>query len=391
MLMYPLLLAGRAWSYCKPLPPAYRVYFFFPFYHTGGAEKVHTQVAQGQGGSDCIVYFTRKSADKRFYNDFVASECVIKDISLWCDNKLLYFLNIFYRGFISAQINRQKQPCVVFNGQCNFAYKISPWIKAGIKQVELSHSFNTFSWIRLPFLPFIDTTVMISKQRVQDHYAQYKRLQVPGAFAQKISYIVNGIPLPQIVPPKNIDGDITILYVGRGTTEKRVHLVARMAEKVHLSKLPVTFVFLGEVKQAIPAHLLPFCTLLGNKENVAEINEAYASANVVIITSFTEGFPMVIEEGMAWGCSIMATPVGDIPYHVHHLENGFLFSTIGTEEIIVKEGVDFIQHLCHNRQLLIEMGANNTTYAYATFGIKNFNLRYKQILQPNQPNQPNQL
>ncbi len=59
---------------------------------------------------------------------------------------------------------------------------------------------------------------------------------------------------------------------------------------------------------------------------------------------------MVIEEGMARGCVILATPVGDIPLHVQHNTNGFLFSTIKDEAVIVQEGVDYLSTIVNNRE-----------------------------------------
>ena len=175
VFIFPFILAGRLAAMISPLKKEYRVFFFFPFYHTGGAEKVHAQIANATGGNDCIVFFTKRSADNRFLTEFKKSGCDIKDISKFTDNKWLYVLNLFYRGMITGYINRQQQKPIIFNGQCNFGYKISPWIKKNILQIELIHSFNTFSLIRIPFLTFITKTVMISRKRIEDHKEQYKR------------------------------------------------------------------------------------------------------------------------------------------------------------------------------------------------------------------------
>ncbi len=381
VLIFPFVLLGRLIARFKPLTKQYETFFFFPFYHTGGAEKVHALVSQATGNSNCVIFFTRKSYDNNFYKDFEQSGCDIRDISAFTGSKFLYPINLIYRGIISEYINTQKMKPVVFNGQCNFGYKISPWINAGIPQIELIHSFNTFSWIRLPFLPFISRTVMISKLRIEDHLKQFRKIDVPISFYNKIEYIVNGIPLPEKQKEKDYNGKLQVLYVGRGTEEKRVHIVAKMAEKAHQQKLPVDFVFMGDVKNAIPKTLLNHCKLIGHLTDPLKIDEVYWKSHIVIITSNTEGFPLAIEEGMARGCAVMATTVGDIPVHVKNIENGLLFSSVDNEATIVDEGVEFIALLCNNKKPLQEICMRNRKYAIEHFGIEAFNKRYQQLFE----------
>lgn len=381
VFILPFILTGRFIATMNPLKKEYETFFFFPFYHTGGAEKVHALVAQATGNKNCIIYFTRKSYDNNFYNDFEQSGCDIRDISAYTGTKFLYPINLIFRGIISGYINRQKLKPLVFNGQCNFGYKISAWINADIPQIELIHSFNTFSWIRLPFLPFISRTVMISKLRIEDHIKQYKKIDVPLSFYDKIKYIVNGIPLPEIEKEKNYNGNLQVLYVGRGTEEKRVHLIAKMAEKAHQMKLPVDFVFMGDVKNAIHESLLPHCKLIGHLTNPRNIDEVYWQSHIVIITSYTEGFPLAIEEGMARGCTIMATAVGDIPVHIKNIENGLLFSSVENEETIIEEGIEFLALLCNNKKPLQEISIRNRKYAIEHFGIEAFKKCYQQLFQ----------
>jgi glycosyltransferase involved in cell wall biosynthesis len=378
-LIFPFIIIGRLIASVKPLKKEYKTYFFFPFYHTGGAEKVHSLVAQATGGQDCIIFFTRKSQDNNFYDDFVESNCTIKDISKFTDNKFIYFINLIYRGIITAYINKQKQKPLIFNGQCNFGYKISPWVKKQIPQVELIHSYNTFSWIRIPFLPFIKKTIMISRLRIEDHYRQYDKINIPATYKSRIQYIVNGIPIPQQIPQKQYDGELEVLYVGRATKEKRVHLIAKMAMEASLQKLPFKFVFMGDVKSAIAEAEAQYCTFYGHINNATKIDEIYNKTHVVIITSDTEGFPMVIEEGMARACAVLATPVGDIPVHVINNENGFLFSSVTDDALIVKEGINFLTLLSNDRKLLQDIGERNQEYAVQHFSIEAFNQSYQQL------------
>lgn len=379
IFIFPFILIGRLLFLLHKKEPEYEIFFFFPFYHTGGAEKVHALIARATGSANSIIYFTRKSQDKTFYDDFENSGCTIKDISKFTDNKLFYFFNLIYRGYIAGLINSQTHQPLIFNGQCNFGYKISPWIKKEIPQVELLHSFNTFSWIRIPFLPLIRKTIMISQVRIEDHSRQYERLDIPEVYKSRIKYIVNGISLPAVVKEKDYKGNVKVLYVGRGTEEKRVHLIAKMAEQAAKRNLAVEFLFMGDVQEAIPERLQQHCKFLGHKSDEIEIDKVYQQSHIIMITSYTEGFPMVIEEGMARGCAVMATPVGDIPVHVKNNENGFLFSTIKDEELIVTEAIDFLTLLCSNRKLLKEMGDRNIDYAINHFSIQAFNRSYRDL------------
>ena len=214
ILMFPLIQLGRVIAWANPQKKKYDRFFFFPFYHIGGAEKVHAQIAKAGGGANSIIYFTKKSANALFLQEFEASGCVIRNISKHTDNKWLYFLNIIYRGIISGYINKQKGSTLVFNGQCNFGYKLSPWINKKTPQVELIHSLCSFSYIRIPFLPFIARTVMISKVRIAEHLELYKRYNIPEHFGRRIQFILNAIELPARRTVVQQTENLVTLYVG---------------------------------------------------------------------------------------------------------------------------------------------------------------------------------
>jgi glycosyltransferase involved in cell wall biosynthesis len=369
---------GRLFCRLRPLKKEYRVYFFFPFYHMGGAEKVHYQIAQAVGGSDCIIFFTKKSQSKAFFPRFRESGCDIKDISVWTDNKWLYFLNLIFRGIISGYINRQQLPPVVFNGQCNFGYKISPWVRKGIRQIELIHSFNTFSYIRTPFLPFISTTVMISRNRLDDHVFLYDRIRVPLMYLERLAYIPNAIALPADV--KKDFSEFRVLFSGRGGKEKRLHLVMAVFKELHQTDSSIRMEIMGDMSGIIEPHQYPFVHFYGYLNEEDQIHEIYQKASVLLLTSGTEGFPMVVIEAMAYGCAIISTAVGDIPLHIKQGINGFLFSDVQDEKKIVQEGVQYILELKKNPVLLQSISENNIRYARQNFGLEKFNLAYQNLL-----------
>ena len=379
----PFILLGRIIAALKPLKKEYRIFYFFPFYHTGGAEKIHAQVAKATGGSDSIIFFTKKSVDERFLQEFKESGCEIRDISKFTDNKWLYFLNLIYRGIISGYINRQQQT-IVFNGQCNFGYKISPWIKRTVPRLELLHSLNTFSYIRIPFLPFISKTVMISKKRIEDHKELYKKYNIPVSFIDRINFIPNAISLPAVGPGKN-KNRFTVLYTGRGTAEKRVGLIIKIAEAVRKENKEIQFEIAGDVSSAATISDHPYIKFYGALSDEQQLNSIYSTAHIFLLTSSAEGFPLALMEAMANGCAILTTPVGDIPYHVRNEENGFLFSSVEDEAAIINEALKKILWLHDNYESFLKISANNISYASHNFGIDRFNNDYRQLIKAVNP------
>ncbi|MBL0334123.1 MAG: glycosyltransferase [Chitinophagaceae bacterium] len=280
---------------------------------------------------------------------------------------------------MSGYINRQEQKPVVFNGQCNMGYKISPWVKKDIRQVELIHSFNTFTYIRTPFLPFIADTVMISQRRIGQHLEFYKHIKVPEKFNNRIHYIPNAIQLPESVTTKSGD-QLTVLFAGRGGEEKRLHLVTGIAREAQKQNSKIRFEIMGDVSNVVNQTDFPEICFHGNLSDAIAIQAIYEKAHVLLLTSSTEGFPLVIIEAMTYGCAIIATPVGDIPVHVKDQVNGYLFTDTLNEPKIIEEGANHLNTLQGNPVLLGQMAANNVAYSKSNFDIVRFHELYGQLL-----------
>lgn len=373
IFIFPFALLGRLIAYMRPLDREFDLFFFFPFFHVGGAEKVHSEITRQFPDQKIALFFTKKSVNDAMLPFFQGSNISVYNVSAYTDNKWLYWMNLIYRGIISTYINRQQKVPVVFNGQCNFAYKLSPHLRRNIRQVELIHSFCSFSFIRIPFIPFYNTTVMISQDAIRKHLALYRRYNIPAAFDDKIQLILNGIPLPADDTPL-AKGPLKLLYVGRGTTEKRPHLVAQIARAAG-----VEAGFVGPLEDSIPDELKQGCVFYGEQTDPQVIDQLYRSHHVIVITSTSEGFPMVIMEGMARGLSVLSTNVGDIPYHVP-AEGGFLINADQPEAGIVADGAACVAKWINDPALLEQMGERNKTYARAYFGLDAFAKAWRRVL-----------
>jgi glycosyltransferase involved in cell wall biosynthesis len=175
------------------------------------------------------------------------------------------------------------------------------------------------------------------------------------------------------------DTRFTVLYAGRATKEKRVYLVARIAKQVYDRKENIQFEIAGDLQGSLVPEKYSFIEFHGNINSETELNHLYSKAHLLLLTSATEGFPMVIMEAMAHGCAILSTAVGDIPFHVKNYENGFLFTSVTDESVITHEAVEKIVWLKNNPAELHRIMRNNSNYAQHNFGIQRFNKDYTEL------------
>jgi glycosyltransferase involved in cell wall biosynthesis len=378
VLMYPFILLGRIFGRFSK-QKEFDIYFFFPFHQVGGAEKIHYQIVQTFAGKNAVIYFTRKSKKESFYEEFKKAGFDIEDISRFTDNKFIYPMSFIFRGLVSYKINRQKKPPIVFNGQSNFGYKISPWISPSVPQLDLIHALCSFSQIRIPFLQFYRKSVTVSREIIQKHEELYRRYNMPAEIINNIQAINYGIKLPERADKKIETGALNILYVGRGSEEKRIYLIARIAKEFSAIDQTIRFNFLGDVNKFIPEDLKQYCTLLGSVTDPVTVDEVYKKNDVLLVTSSTESGPLVALEGMLRGLAIVATPVGIINEYILNGKNGFVFSSIEDEDLIIKEAVELISQLKNMPELRTEIAKVNIDFSFANFGIDVFQNNYKKL------------
>ncbi len=161
--------------------------------------------------------------------------------------------------------------------------------------------------------------------------------------------------------------------MGRSSEEKRVWLAEKIAENSFSKKLPVEFSFIGFSKRSDSVNYL------GEISDRELIDKSYKEADILIVTSSREGFPLVIMEAMANSCVVISTEVGGISEHIKDKSNGFLVKNI-SEEFIVNSFLEILEMLVKNRGLKDEISKNAYRYASENFDLDTFNEKYRQLL-----------
>ena len=348
------------------------MFFFFPFFHTGGAERVHADIAGCFQKESPWIIFTKRSSTRDLYPLFNRGARLL---NLWFFCKFLYPFNV---GLAVGFINRHKQ-VAVFGANSLFYALLIPFLKPHVRCSDLIHAFGGgVESFTLPAASRLDCRVVINEQTRQDLVAQYSASALDPALAQRIVLIPNRVELPGSLSEK-IAGGLQVLYAGRGGEEKRVHLIAMAARRCRQAGIPIRFVLAGEIAGTLDNELQNFCELPGNISNSAELSALYAASHITVITSSREGFPLTVMEGMAHGCVPVCTAVGGIPEHITHRENGWLLPA-DDDKAVVDALVQAVQTLSVDSSLLQQLSTAARQYAETRFSGERFCEQYCDVI-----------
>ncbi|MGB9928646.1 MAG: glycosyltransferase family 4 protein [Methanosarcina sp.] len=349
-------------------------FFLFPFYHIGGAEKVHLNITSCFKDYNPIVFFADKSKNSALKKEFMRSARTF-DLRYF-NNPLLIYLWV---GVLSTILNNNKN-CVVFGSNNLLFYRLIPYLNPEISCIDLLHAFGggieNFS---LQYVDRLDKRVVINTRTLQDLKDQYHSNGISEKMIEKVFLIENCISIPEKNTGKNRDSVFRILYVGRGSEEKRVNLIGEISYLCHQKGMPVEFVLVGDLKSAMPKQYREYCNFVGEIVNEKEISEIYDSSDILLLVSSYEGFPLVIMEAMAHGVITISTDVGGISQHIHSGSNGFLIKN-ESEDIIVKNVCEVIKELISDQLLMNKISIEAYKYAKAYFNCEKFCLKYKDLI-----------
>ncbi len=375
ILMSPFVLAGRLWGWLFPLKTKHRVFLFFPNTDIGGSPKVNIDIINCVSAFSPLIIFSKRPKNGLFADRFQQTGARIIDLHQRIDNKAFHFINLFYRGVIASWIHSQPE-AIVLGGECIFFYKIIPHLHKNVRKVEVCH-LGTWLNYSIGFAKHIDARVFSTEQLKRNVEAQYRENRFSADAFSKLFFIENAIDISSV--QQVVNSDLQVVFIGRGSPQKRVPLTAAIAKECYEKKLPVHFSFVGDVDAVINTNDFAFCTFYGNVKDSSLLERIYNESDVLIMTSSFEGLPIVVMEMMARGKIIITTAVNGLPDYIKQRVNGFLITSTGEEDII-KDGVSYIEELISNHSLKETMGEKSREIAIEKFNYAKFCEEYRNVM-----------
>ncbi len=360
IIIYPIVFLGKIYGRIRPLKTPTSAFLFSPSADLGGAIKVNADIAECIKNKKPLIIFTKKPKNNGFIKLFDGFQCL--DLGKKIDNKVYHFVNIFYRGVLASWINKSKN-VVIFGGECLYFYKMLPHVRKEVKRVELCHLETWFPY-SIGFIDLISDRIFSTLKLKEKVIEQYKANNVDEKFYERLHFVENKINIPAYHEVNNTN--LEVVFIGRGSAQKRVHLIAAIAKSMNEKNYPVHFSFVGDVSTKIPANDFPYCKFYGNVKEEEMLNSIYQQSDVLILTSSYEGLPVVVMQMMAYGKVVLSTAVNAIPDYIKHNENGLLIKATDEKEI-VEEGTELLKTLIDNPSLKNRLGLKSREIAIEKF------------------------
>jgi len=364
---------GRLIGRLLPLRNRSGLFFFFPFYHTGGAEQVHIEIVNCFAQERPWVFFTKRSRDQRFWKQFTTSA------RCFAVGPFLKYGYPFSAGLLAGLIGSHPR-ARVFGCNALFYYLLLPHLPDHVRATDLLHGLGGGAErFALPVLDRLEQRVVISRGVADQLLAFYRAEGVAAGLDSRLTVIANRVNVPPVCPEKAAAGPLQLLFVGRGSREKRIHLIGRAARRCSALGLPAIFTLAGDVADWLEAGDADRCRLTGPISDSDRLTDLYRQSHLVLISSSREGFPLTVMEGMAQGCVPLCTAVGGIAEHVRHLENGWMLPA-DDDDAVVDGLVGAITTLAADRQGLARLSASAYAYAGQHFSGARFCEQYQRVI-----------
>jgi glycosyltransferase involved in cell wall biosynthesis len=355
------------------------IYFFFPSWSFGGAERVHVDIMNLFNDPKPLCFITDRSITNGFQKEFEAAADVI-ELGRWAEKKELK--RHLYKKLAKA-INSQKHPVV--SGWCSrFMYDMIPLLEPHVKVIDIMHNFTDddkgIEWYSIPFVPRINTRIIVGNVLIQQFKELYRLNNVPDKYLDRLKVIQNKISFNDYFPEKSYQGSLKILFVARNSPEKRPNVFIRIAEIAQEQNLDAEFKMIGDFDPE--ETIVPFNTqIIGQVYDKEILKDYYAQAHLLLLTSHRESWGLVIFEGMNMGTVPISTNVGELSNYISSKkENGILIENLEDIETLSQLFIREIKHFLADRSKLELFSKNGFETVKELAEACDFNEAYTNLL-----------
>ena len=245
-------------------------------------------------------------------------------------------------------------------------YKADIYVYLAMRSSRIPFVSTCHNWLdidrKASLYGFLDRWILRRYARIVAVSADVRqRLVEAGVSAEKISMIRNGIDLrpfdhaPALLKHElGWNGFPLVGLAGRLSFEKGVDVFLHAAARVLAQLQETKFVVAGNGPEQ--AGLESLIDELGIRASVrmlgrrADMPSFYASLDVLVSSSRTEGLPIGILEGMASSLALVTTPVGEIPAFIQNGRTGVL-SPVENADSLADAIVELLRNPAKREQL----------------------------------------
>lgn len=353
------------------------IVFFFPFYHTGGAEKVHVDIVNCFKEKNTYIFFEGESFSDSNKKEFIKDSDYFEVFDFLNRNKYIRKIFLLY---LSKTINKSKSIITLFACNSLFFYKLIPCIRKNINKIDLTHAFSYpdvgGEITSLPYVSHLTKRIVINKKTYLDFKELYHKNDL-DYYLDRIKIIPNGISINENSFKLKETKKIKICFVGRWSKEKRPELFLKIANRQKQQDSKFEFYFIGTDNENNQRKIKENNVInIGEIKSSKDLERLYKDFHLILITSYREGFPLVLMEAMRLGVVPICTNVGGINEHIINGENGFLIKNNLNEETIIKDFLEVINSVELNTNYC-KLSLKAYNYAKENFNFQKFENSYR--------------
>lgn len=208
------------------------------------------------------------------------------------------------------------------------SYMLSDFIRLlGYKSYHHQPFFMKIAYALLRFFDRI--ALFLADLVIVTSHKSLERISNKGAITEKIRVLHNFVDTNEFKFVNRRRPSNVVLYVGRLSMEKSLETLLYATSFLYRNNGDINLLIVGDGPERKKLEKLTIDLGLGNRIQFlgvrSDIYELLRMADVLVLPSRIEGFPMAILEGMASGAVVVTTNVGAIPEVVNE-KTGLLFN-----------------------------------------------------------------